>query len=378
MSPSKGRGGARREGKFLYPLVGAVTGLLIFLALYLAMPSSASDTGSAVSAARPAQVQAPTLSVVAGDGSVRVSWAMLADVHAPRYLAEAVPDNMALPRSSCVTTGLSCVISGLTDGVTYTVRVDATDAVGAVTPSAWAQATPYPAILTSSSSMLWLNADDIPAAAGTQVLFWPDESGQNNNATQSQPAHRPVLSALGSHKAVQFSGKQNLLVDGERLPSGATPSVIFAVAQLDDPNAATDCFEHLLAWGVGAAGEARMIYKGCATTLAYAETYNTYSLMHPRYTWPQAQPVLVTAEITGSGISVWLDGSFDYSWKNPQGVVTDTHLQKAAMIGGAPWWGDSDGWVGEIGEIGILSGNVSAEQINAVDEYLLRKWDIQA
>jgi hypothetical protein len=84
----------------------------------------------------------------------------------------------------------------------------------------------------------------------------------------------------------------------------------------------------------------------------------------------------VTAEITGSGITVWMDGSLDYSWANPHGVATDTSPQASAMVGGAPWWGDSDGWVGRIGEIIVLSGNVSTGDMQTVDAYLLREWDI--
>jgi hypothetical protein len=376
MLPGHRRGGSRGEGRFLFPAVGAVTGLLIFLSCYFILPSSAGDAdGTEMGMVR---VQGPGLSVVAGDGSARASWTALAGVRAPRYVVSAVPDNMALPQSGCATAALSCVIGGLTDGVTYTVRLEAADAAGAATPSAWAEVTPYPAVLASRASALWLDADGIPAAAGTPVSFWPDGSGQDNNATQAQPSNQPVLSTLGSHKAVRFSGSQNLLLDGDRLPSGSTPSVIFAVAQLDDPRAATDCYEHLLAWGTAGTGEARMIDKGCSTTLAYAETYNTWPLMHPRYAWPRDQPVLVTAEISGSGISVRMDGSPDYSWRNSPGVVTDTRPQKTAMVGGALWWGDSDGWVGRIGEIVVLSGNVSAQSVRAVDEYLLRKWGIRA
>ena len=376
MLPDRRRGRSRREGRFLFPVVGAVTGLLIFLAFSFILPSGAGDANGAEVGM--VGVPAPGLSVVAGDGSARVSWTALAGVRGPRYVVAAVPDNTALPQSGCVTTALSCMIGGLADGVMYTVRLDAADAAGAVIPPAWADVTPYPAVLTSRASALWLNADDIPAAAGTPVSFWPDGSGQGNNARQAQAGNQPVLSALGSHRAVRFSGSQNLLLDGGRLPSGSTPSMIFAVARLDNLHAATDCFEHILAWGTPSTGKARMIYKGCSTALAAAETFNTYPLMHPRYAWPQEQPVLVTAEITGSGISVWMDGSFDYSWRNPQGVVTDTRQQETAMIGGAPWWGDSDGWVGLISEIVILSGNVSAGNVRAVDEYLLRKWGIPA
>jgi len=376
MLPGHRSGRSRGDGRFLFPVVGAVTGLLIFLACSFILPSGAGDAGGAeVGMVR---VLAPGLSVVAGDGSARVSWTALAGVRGPRYVVAAVPDNTALPQSGCVTTALSCRIGGLADGVTYTVRLDAGDAAGAVAPPAWAEVTPYPAVLASAASALWLNADDIPAAAGTPVSFWPDGSGQGNNARQPQAGNQPVLSALGSHKAVRFSGSQNLLLDGDRLPSGATPSVIFAVAQLDDPRAAADCFDHILAWGTNQTGEGRMIYKGCSTTLAYAETFNTYPLMHPRYAWPRGKPVLVTAEISGSGVSVWMDGSLDYSWRNPPGVVTDTRPQETAMVGGAPWWGDSYGWAGLIGEIVVLSGNVSAGSVRAVDEYLLRKWGIPA
>jgi hypothetical protein len=185
-----------------------------------------------------------------------------------------------------------------------------------------------------------------------------------------------VLSTLGSHKAVQLSGVQNLVLDGSSSASGSTPIVIFFVMELDESGAATDCFEQLLTLGTAQTGEAKITGKGCPATLTYAEAHSI-TLIHPRYTLPQGKPALVTAEITESAVSVWMNGSFDFSWSNSQGVV-DSMPQSATLISGAPWLGVLNGWVGRIGEIVILSGNSSTENARGVDQYLLRKWDIPA
>jgi hypothetical protein len=377
MPPGLERGGSRKGGGFLFPLAGVATGLLTFVAFYFLVPVHGDATGVRLEAG-PVQLTAGQLNVVAGAGSALVSWTAMPGVHNPRYTVWAVPNNTALPESTCVTTGLSCTVGGLTNGVTYAVRVGVANAAGTMDPSAPVEVTPYPAILKSHASVLWLNADNIPAAPGTQVNFWPDASGQGNNAMQAAAAVEPTLSTLGSNKAVQFSGSQNLVLNGDRLPLGATPSVIFAVAQLDDPLAATDCYDHVIAWGTSQTATARMLYKGCHTALASVDTFNTNALMHPVNAWPEGVPTLVTAEISGFSATVMMNGALDYTWQIPPDVATNTQPQATAMVGGAPWWGDTDGWIGKIGEIVVLSGNVSAVDINAVDEYLLHKWGIAA
>lgn len=381
-------GASHPRGALLFPAMGVLTGLTAFLALYLFWPSARPDLG-ALGGSSAAGVQAQSsggsssgpapvgnLGAVAGDGAATISWTAPTGVQAVQYTVQAIPENTALPVVQCATAALSCALGGMTDGATYTVEVGAKDAAGLTGPVTQAQVTPYPAVLGSGATALWLNADDVPGAIGVPVSQWPDESGQHNGATQSVRAAEPVLAALGSHHALEFSGTQNLGLDGGRLPSGTVGSEVFAVVELQDPGAATSCFEHVIAWGAPQTGAARMIYKGCGTQLAYADTFNTYPLMQPAVNWPQGRPSLVAAAFTPSGVTVRMDGSADYTWPRPSDTPGSTGSQKAAMVGGAPWWVTRNGWKGLIGEVIVLSGQVSAGDEQAVEKYLIRKWDV--
>jgi hypothetical protein len=387
-TPSDREGGvSHRQGALLFPVVGVVAGLTAFMAFYLFWPSvraavtarggtSANGLQAQTSVQTDATTAVRELAANAGDGAAAVSWKAPSGMQAVRYSVQAIPENTALSVAQCATTTLSCVVSGLTDGATYTVEVSAVNAAGQATASTQTQVTPYPAVLTSTASVLWLKAAGLSAAVGTPVSQWPDQSSQHNSATQPTRAAQPLTAMLGSRPALKFSGAQSLVLDGGRLPSGSTPSEVFAVVELQDPDAATSCFEHVIAWGSAKTGAARMLYKGCQNQLAYADTFNTYSLMRPMTQLPQGQPTLLTAAFSSTGDTVRVDGATDYSWPAPTDIAFNTRSSRTAMVGGAAWWGAKDGWIGLIGEVVVLSGRVSADDERAVERYLIRKWGV--
>ena len=95
-----------------------------------------SNSGRAQTYSAPASVpSAPGRpSVVAGDGSVTVTWSASSGngAEVTEYRVSASPDG-----ASCVTSGgLSCVVSGLTNGTDYTFSVTATNSAGTSDASA--------------------------------------------------------------------------------------------------------------------------------------------------------------------------------------------------------------------------------------------------
>ena len=83
------------------------------------------------------------IGVGVGDGQASVAWSPPtsnggADIH--YYLASTVQD----PTKSCITSSLSCVITGLTDGQTYSVQVVAVNGVGSSSPVVSGLFTPRP------------------------------------------------------------------------------------------------------------------------------------------------------------------------------------------------------------------------------------------
>jgi hypothetical protein len=81
----------------------------------------------------PSSPSMPT--VTPGDGRVTVSWSAVAG--ADSYSATASPGG-----ASCTTTTTSCVITGLTNGVPYSISVTATNGAGTSDPSPSVSATP--------------------------------------------------------------------------------------------------------------------------------------------------------------------------------------------------------------------------------------------
>lgn len=391
MSGRREPAASRGSGKVLFPAVGVIAGLTAFVVLSALWPHGSvalrgpQAPGTASASASPLRSQSPgppmvqNLSAAGGDSAVTVSWAAPADQQSVSYVVEAVPDDRGLKPLKCVTRKLSCSFDDLTNGVAYTVDVRIQNAVGTLSAPQRASAIPHPGILTSKSSVLWFDANDMTtvsasSAGDSPVSQWRDKSGRKNVATQSTEFSRPSLSVVGKHRALKFSGNQNMIFDGRGLPSGSTPSLIFVAARLDDPDAAKSCFDHVLAWGSDRPGAGRIIHKGCGTRGAFAETFGTYLDMKPTKPWPVGQMGVLSADITGPRIDVRMNGVRSYSWTAPSKIRTDTVPRQAAMIGGAPWAGNTTGWIGLIGEVIVLSGKIGAADRDGVERYLIRKW----
>ncbi|MCX6522601.1 MAG: fibronectin type III domain-containing protein [Actinobacteria bacterium] len=170
-----------------------------------------------------------------GDTTAAVSWSAGTSPGAPATTGYQVTATATgQPTRTCTSTApaTTCTLTGLVNGVTYTVTVVATNASGAGT-GATATVVPIPAVLTGSNDRLWLDAAD-PDADGTvegsaelcgagttcataaNVLTrWEDKSGSNNDAVQSTPSMAgrfvPTMPAVdfdanGSYSATVTSG----------------------------------------------------------------------------------------------------------------------------------------------------------------------------
>lgn len=179
-------------------------------------PAEVSSTRALVSAdgkaAAPLGVRA-----FAQDSAIRVTWDKQPPAYADSYTVSVSPGG-----ASATVVGTAAIVSGLTNGVSYTVSVTAvkgatvsrTVSAGTVTPTAG------PAGLSAVPGLIaWLAADKIagPPANGASVSSWPDSSG-NGFGAASSVALRPtgtqtfgtsptfVASWSGGRPALNFSG----------------------------------------------------------------------------------------------------------------------------------------------------------------------------
>ena len=159
------------------------------------------------------------LGVVSGDGSLSVSWSAPGDGGGAVVSGYGVQwrsssqswDQAAAGNQEATVTGLSHVISGLTNGVTYVVQVSATTSSGSGAASEVSAlvglpaATPAVAAVGGDSSLLvsW----DAAAGNGSNVTgyvvqwrrHYEDFYGSIDEAAAARDASSHVISGLGAH-----------------------------------------------------------------------------------------------------------------------------------------------------------------------------------
>jgi alpha-tubulin suppressor-like RCC1 family protein len=127
--------------------------------------------------------QAPTsVSGIAGNTTAAMSWTApvyLNNGTLTSYTATASPGSETCTSSSAA----SCTITGLTDGITYTITVITTASTGTSAPSSSASVDPIGLDMTTPTSLTWgttetgLNQSIVDGASGDQQMTVGDSSG---------------------------------------------------------------------------------------------------------------------------------------------------------------------------------------------------------
>ena len=164
-------------------------------------------------------------------------------------------------------------------------------------------------------------------------------------------------------------------MDGRPFPSGNTPSTVFVVAAQDDPSPETACWHNLVSWGVNEIGQGRVLYKGCHTSLAFAETFGTWQDQHPTQTWPTGRAAVLSAVFDSAGVSLRLNGADSYRWDAPASQRMKTVAAESALLGGATWE-PAAGWVGRIGEVVVFDRVLTLAELQTVEKYLATRWQV--
>jgi hypothetical protein len=319
-----------------------------------------------------------------GDSSVSVSWTAPAQVGGPvtSYTATVSPGGASC---TAVVPAVSCVVGGLTNGVSYSVSVTATNAAGTGPAGSGAVAVvPYPAsVMSAAATSLWLDGADASrlvasssctgavAAVGGSVGCWLDKSAKANNAVQATVSAQALRSSLNGQVAPLFDGVADAYsLDATKLPTGTTASAVYVVATQEDALPTFSCWRHAFAYGAAATGAARSVAKGCNNSNAYVDTYNTWSSMAVTRTWPVNTATLVDGTVTSTAVTSNVNGAVNYVFSG----AANTGTSAGARVGTSPWGGGF--WKGRIAEVIVLSGTPTAAQNRAVQEYLARKWGL--
>lgn len=316
-----------------------------------------------------------------GPGKVLVSWQLPTDPGNDVTTTIRGSDG-SRPASTCVPNATGCTVDKLTNGVEYTVRVTLRRK-GKVVSEQSVSAIPFPAVLAGRSNRLWLDpvspgslvsADGGTPRVGGRIQRLLDRSPSRADASARIGYVMPTYTVMNGHPALAFSAAAGLAFSAASLPIGDSPSTVYAVAALEDENAGSSCFTILLSWGAKRAGGLRSLIKGCNTAMAFADTFDTWSLARPTRAWQLDRPQIMRADFTADALSVWMNGSPSYVWKQAKGTM-DTGSGAEGMLG-AVQWDQMSGWRGNTAEVIVLSAVPTPAENAAILEYLKHKWGV--
>jgi fibronectin type 3 domain-containing protein len=164
-----------------YNATGLIPGTTYFFTVQAVNAAGASATSSEVSATvLPAQPTGAAAS--AGNGSVTLTWSAVPGAVSYQVFEGTAPGAEAAAPVQSGVTATSVTVSGLTNGQTYYLYVEAVDAGGSSSPSAQVSATPQAPPSSGGGS---LGIMDLWAAAALALL------GARARARPNELAHRP-------------------------------------------------------------------------------------------------------------------------------------------------------------------------------------------
>jgi Fibronectin type III domain len=328
-----------------------------------ATTTGAANTFSAASDWRPA---APTaVTTTPGDGKVAVSWTAPASSGSSTisgYTATASPSGQ-----TCSTTGAtSCTITGLTDGLTQSITVTATNPYGTGSASSAASATAYPASLFTAANgiSLWLDGADSSTLAsgsnctgsvsgGGSVGCWKDKSGVGENFTQPASGSQPVLDTLNGLGAIDFTSVGQIL---NSINSSDTYQTVFLAVQ---PQATASGWEMFF----GQAGSDYSIRQAGGSSGVQFSSPNSNDWAYNTGT----TPLDWSNGLQATGPSLGATSIITDQAVGPHSFSTSVSSSFAAN-------GYTRGMLGDVGEVIAFSDTLTTAQRRTVEDYLARKW----
>lgn len=362
----------------------ALTGLVGGAAYTVTMTATNAIGAGPASASAPLSTYtlpgAPTgLGATAADGSATLTWTAPAVTGGgiTSYTATGVPgDGSANVTCSSATTG--CTLTGLTNGVTYTVTVKATNAAGTGPASSSRTVIPYPnGVMSSSRLELWLDGADTSTlfqdsacgtavtASGQSLACWKDKSG-NGNATQSSSTYFPTTATFSGRVVPSFNGSSDFLnVDVAQLSTGTTASTIVTSAVMTDGSPASSSYRTVVNYGSISVGKARGIFKDASGSGILAGTWAANAVTAG--TWNPSAAQVAVAQFASPLVSLWTAGQARVD-ASSAAFSTNSSVATIGMANNTYWW------QGQIPEVMIFTGTLTADERRDVEEYLARKW----
>ena len=313
------------------------------------------------------------LAATPGDTTASITWGAPTGATPTSVTVTATAAGQATRTCTAAHPGLTCTLTGLVNGVTYTASAVATNTHGS-SPAATVSFSARPAVLGGTDVRMWLDAADIDGdgvregAAETglvsnMVQTWADRSGRGNPAAAPSAGERPAATTqtMNGLPVITFNGNQMLGGTSASNPYGITGDrTMYVVTRRRSGT------------------PSRLIDRRPADNPLFNITWdNTLevrddnvgqfqaSIGSPRST--AGTTYVVSANRSASTLGVWVNGA-------PTGssTITGTQTMRAVTIGrhgSTTATADLD-----VAEVLLFNRALTDAERREIDEYLARKW----
>jgi hypothetical protein len=253
-----------------------------------------------------------------------------------------------------------------------------------VTFSVFATGATIPLPTTSSGTLqLWLKSDAGVTANGGFVSQWQDQSGNGNNATQSNTNMQPSLvypAGIGGCPALRFNGIQDV-VHGSSLVGIGNVNIPNAMTAFTVYNAISASNQACVAWLIGVPenlGNCRGVVVLSQSLDFTTEGFDyRFSTILPTNTYRICTDRLITNWSTVEVYDTTATNSTNFTWE-----MQNTHATGSGYyVGGLNWVNPdvptntiADNFDGYIAELLVYSGYLTDSDILDVQTYLTQKY----
>jgi len=217
------------------------------------------------------------------------------------------------------------------------------------------------------SPTLWLDASDTntitESTPGSGVVSqWDDKSTNGNNFVQATGSFQPATGTrtINSLNVVDFNGSTTFLEINPSTFAAAQPFTIFAVAEHD-----TDVYSRIF------------LQRGGTNVLfAFINTERTYSgaglfVYGTTGDAPTGSPLLLRYTFDGASSNGFIDGVQTVS-----GNFGTNEFETGRVVRIGAYESGVQALDGAVGEIFLVQGTLTAQQISDTETYLADKWGI--
>lgn len=213
------------------------------------------------------------------------------------------------------------------------------------------------------SPTLWLDASDTGTIteSGGSVSQWDDKSTNGNNFVQATGSSQPATGTrtINSLNVVDFNGSTTFLENNPSTFAAAQPFTIFAVAEHD-----TDVYSRIFT------------QLGANVLFAFINTERTYSgaglfVYGTTGDAPTGSPLLLRYTFDGASSNGFIDGVQTVS-----GNFGTNEFETGRVVRIGANESGVQALDGAVGEIFLVQGTLTAQQISDAETYLADKWGI--